>query len=120
MSNAHPLPLMKANKQTKMNTNEIKAEYAALIDEMVSAGDIEIGSKARCGKQQYTTILAVMLAKTGVLPPERIADAAEVLSALPANASAMRQEWERWGESSSPTAANNLAAKWMNKTIGGA
>jgi hypothetical protein len=92
---------------------EIKAKYASLVGELMEAGTIVSGKSASCGKNVFLSIYAGMLVEMGVIPPAAYAATFAVLDELPANASAMRQDFEKWGEVAAASAKGSaLASKY--------
>jgi hypothetical protein len=93
---------------------EVKAKYEKLVNGYADEKLLTLGKDAQCGKATFLSIYAAMLAEMGVIPPASVPAAYAVFDALPANASAMRQEFEKWnqGEQASSKKANALLGKY--------
>ena len=126
-------PILTKQKNMKANTEnntaaaetltftpkDVRTKFNDLIEELIEGGSVKTGKEASCGKDTYIMILAGMLVEMGVIPPARYEAALSVFDAIPAaNASAMKQLFEKWNESEAAISkkSNALAAKYSKGT----
>jgi hypothetical protein len=103
-----------ANTAPSFGPKEVKAKYEQLVNGYAADKLIILGKDAQCGKATFLSIYAAMLAEMGVIPPASVPAAYAILDALPANASAMRQDFEKWNdvEAQASKKANALLGKY--------
>ena len=107
-----------ASASLAFGPKDIRAKYESLVDEFAAAGAITLGKSASCSKATFLSIYAAMLAEMGVIAPEHVSAAYSIFDELPANASAMRQDFEKWNEAEAASSkkANALLGKYGSPT----
>lgn len=106
-------PIESAASALAFSPKDTRRHFEAAVEEAKEAGHLKTGKDAQCGKVLYSSLLIDVLIRLSILPPSHAQAAFEALDALPANASAMRQELEKWDESEA--AASKKSAALLSK-----